>query len=85
VSREPFGTFNNPKVLLFCNPEMNGAKGRIMRGKASSAIDVIKEAAETAASTDTLEAEEALMHHFRLVSSIRHNPSLPYQLTNALG
>jgi hypothetical protein len=47
---------------------MNGAKGRIMRGKASSDLDVIKTDAENAAKDATPDAEGVLMHHFRLVS-----------------
>lgn len=66
---EPFGTNKNPLPFLYCDPMINGAKGRIMRGKASSDLAVITTAARTAATTDTPAAYANLMHHFRLAQA----------------
>jgi hypothetical protein len=66
---EPFGTTRNPLPLLYCDPMINGAKGRIMRGKHSSDLAVVRKDAKTAATTGTEHAYNTLMHHFRLANT----------------
>lgn len=66
---ELFGTNNNPLPFLYCDPLINGAKGRIMRGYASSGLDPIKDDALVATTTDTQEAYDRVIYHFRLANA----------------